>query len=62
MTYVLILKDDLSGYVWLVATADADAESVAEALLKWFAAFGVASKWVSDRGTHFKNELVRILG
>ncbi len=62
VTYVLILKDDLSGYVWLIPTADADAESVADALLKWFAAFGVVSNWVSDRGSHFKNELVRILG
>ncbi len=59
--YVLILKDDLSGYVWLVPAADADADTVADALLRWFAAFGVVKTWLSDRGSHFKNEIVRLL-
>ncbi len=31
--YVLILKDDLSGYVWLVPAIEADASTVADALL-----------------------------
>lgn len=45
-TYVLIIKDDLSGYVWLVPCEDADAISVAESLVQWFSTFGVAYKWV----------------
>ncbi len=49
MTDVLILNDDLSDYVWLFSTGDADAKTVAEALLKWFAAFEEMSPWVSDR-------------
>lgn len=59
--YVLIIKDDLSSYTWLYACESADAESTADALIDWFAAFGPVSQWVSDQGTHFKNELLRIL-
>ena len=60
-TYVLVLKDDHSSYVWLVPTSEATAETVATILIDWFAAFGVVQQWVSDRGSHFKNEVVRLL-
>lgn len=53
--YILLLKDDLSGYVWLVPTKAADAETTALELSIWFAAFGVVPVWVSDQGSHFKN-------
>eukprot|EP00173_Palmaria_palmata_P000654 Plantae.Rhodophyta-Palmaria_palmata.ctg13165.p1 GENE.Plantae.Rhodophyta-Palmaria_palmata.ctg13165~~Plantae.Rhodophyta-Palmaria_palmata.ctg13165.p1 ORF type:complete len:337 (-),score=45.86 Plantae.Rhodophyta-Palmaria_palmata.ctg13165:285-1295(-) len=33
----------------------------ASALLRWFTAFGVASTWISDRGSHFKNSLMHSL-
>ena len=61
LTYVLILKDDFSGYVWLRPTRESDASTTAQALLDWFASFGVVQNWVSDRGTHFKNDVVRAL-
>lgn len=57
--YILIIKDDLSSYVWLVPCGAADAEHTVDALLKWFSSFGVVLLWVSDQGTHFKNEVVR---
>ncbi len=60
-TYVLILKDDFSGYVWLIPSKEATAEVVADSLISWFSSFGVVTEWVSDRGTHFKNELVTLL-
>ena len=56
--YVLVLKDDFSSYVWLVKCKAADAGHTARALMGWFAAFGVVLRWVSDRGSHFKNEVV----
>lgn len=56
--YILVLKDDLSGYTWLVPTKTADAENTARELARWFAAFGVVSSWVSDQGSHFKNAVV----
>jgi len=59
--YVLILKDDLSSYVWLYACEAADAETTANSLIDWFAAFSPVPQWVSDRGSHFKNEIISIL-
>ena len=54
--YTLIMKDDLSTYTWLLPVKETDADTSADCLLKWFAAFGVVQTWVSDRGSHFKNK------
>jgi hypothetical protein len=59
--YILVLKDDFSSYVRLFLAWAADAETTARALTDWFSTFGVCRDWVSDRGSHFKNEVVRIL-
>jgi hypothetical protein len=56
--YLLLLKDDLSSYLWLVPAKSADAKTTVDALVEWFAAFGVVSIWVSDRGSHFKNRVI----
>jgi hypothetical protein len=37
----------------------ADAAATVAALMRWFAVFGVVLLWISDRGSHFKNEVVR---
>lgn len=55
------MKDDASHYIWLRAYEAADAESTFEALMEWFAAFGVCYSWVTDQGTHFKNEVIAAL-
>jgi transposase InsO family protein len=60
-TYLLILKDDYSGYVRLAPTIAVSAEEMSHALLRWFADFGVVSVWVSDRGNHFKSAVVQHL-
>jgi len=60
-TYVLIMKDDLSSYVWLVPCKAADAEHVADCMVNWFATFGTVQHWVSDRGSHFKNSLIHLI-
>lgn len=39
--YVLILKDDFSGFVRLVPAVEADANTATDALLDWFSTFGV---------------------
>lgn len=57
MYYVLILKDDVDRYKWLTATAEADAETTADAPLYWFAMFGGACIRFSNRRSHFKNDL-----
>jgi hypothetical protein len=56
--YILILKNDFSGFIMLHACNDSDSETTITALMKWFALFGVVPTWVSDRGSHFKNRIV----
>jgi hypothetical protein len=56
--YLLLIKDDLSGYLWLVPSEAADAAATVNALTLWFAAFGVSQVWVSDQGSHFKNQVM----
>jgi Integrase zinc binding domain len=57
--YLLLLKDDLSGYLWLLPFRTADAAATVDALMRWFAMFGVVLIWISNRGSHFNNEVVR---
>lgn len=60
-TYLLILKDDLSSFVWLWPTDSANSGSAADALTTWIGSFGCMNWLVSDQGTHFKNELLDLL-
>jgi hypothetical protein len=57
--YLLLLKDDLSEYLWLVPCRTADAAATVDALMRLFAVSGVVLLWISDRGSHFKNEMIR---
>jgi Integrase zinc binding domain/Integrase core domain len=57
--YLLLRKDDLSGYLWLVPYRTADALATVDAQMRWFAVFVVVLLWISDRGRDFKNEVVR---
>lgn len=60
-SYVLIIKDDFSSYVWLYPCESVDAETGADALIDLCAAFGIIKQWISDQGSHFKNEIVSML-
>jgi transposase InsO family protein len=57
--YLLLLKECFSGYPWLVPCRTVDAAATVDALMRWFAVFCVVLLWVSDRDSHFKNEVVR---
>jgi hypothetical protein len=57
--YLLLLKDDCSGYPWLVPYRTADAPATVNTLMRLFGVFGVVMLWISDRGSHFKTEVVR---
>jgi transposase InsO family protein len=37
----------------------ADAAATCDAPMRWFAVFGVVLLWISDRGSHVKNEVVQ---
>jgi hypothetical protein len=56
--YVLVVKDDMSGFCRLFPAATADAEQTAGALMDWFSCHGIVTTWVSDGGSHFKNEVM----
>ena len=59
--YVLILKDDFSGYVWLFSFEAEDGDSAVEAIIEWIASFGLMDWMVTDQGSHFKNNSVEAL-
>ena len=59
--YVFVIKDDLSGYCWLEPNVSADAEHAAEVLARWNRVFTTPSTWISDQGSHFKNEVMALL-
>jgi hypothetical protein len=54
-----LLNDDLSGYLWLVPCNTAIAAAIVNAVIRWLAVLDFVLLWVSDRGSHFKNEVVR---
>ena len=53
LSYVLVLKDDLSHFVELVLSERSDHVLVVHALADWHKRFGVAETHVSDKGSHF---------
>lgn len=57
--YVLMLRDDHSGYTWIYPSITTDAEHAATAVIDWCAAFGPPSTLMSDGPTHFRNETMR---
>ena len=56
--YLLVLKDDFSGFVRLVPADAPTAANVVAALCSWFADFGVVRAWASDQGSHFTAEVM----
>jgi RNase H-like domain found in reverse transcriptase/Integrase zinc binding domain/Chromo (CHRromatin Organisation MOdifier) domain len=61
MEYLLLLKDDASGFVKLDVHDAATADATVQSLLNWFSLFGVVLKWASDQGTHFRNQVMHKL-
>lgn len=59
--YILMLRDDHSGYSWFYPSETTSAETAAHALLDWCAAFGAPNQLMSDGPSHFKNDTLRIL-
>jgi hypothetical protein len=56
--YILVLKDDFTGYTELIPCEHADHVNVVQALQAWGARFGLPHTLVSDRGSHFFNRIL----
>ncbi|OWZ09958.1 hypothetical protein PHMEG_00017261 [Phytophthora megakarya] len=56
--YLLVLKDHATHFCELVVCDSADSAVATTAILDWHSRFGAPPVWVSDNGSHFKNEVV----
>ncbi|KAE8997634.1 hypothetical protein PF010_g21619 [Phytophthora fragariae] len=56
--YVLVLKDEATHFVELVACDDPTSAVAATAILDWYSRFGAPIVWVSDSGSHFKSKVI----
>ena len=56
--YILVLKDKFSKFVWLFPCVNANSAAAVDAILQWSTLFGVPLTWISDQGSHFKNEVM----
>lgn len=61
LKYILLLKNDISSYIWLIPFVTKDAENVVSTLKIWIRKFSVMKDWVCDRVSHFKNTVMEIL-
>ena len=59
--YILMIRDDHSGYTWFYPSPTTSAEQASHALIDWCAAFGAPVSFMSDGPTHFRNESIRLL-
>ena len=53
--------EDVSRFVWLEEAASCSSDVAARAVLKWCALFGVPRAFVSDDGTQFTGETMKML-
>ena len=56
--YILTVKDKFSHFMEIFAEEAATAATTARCLHQWFGRYGVAYAWVSDQGSHFKNQVI----
>ena len=59
--YVLVILEDMSGYIRLRPPRAYTANGTVEELVRWCATFRPPTTWVSDNATHFSNCVVRKL-
>jgi len=59
--YVLILKDDISGFVELAPSTSPDHFALADSLMECYKGFGVPKTLISDQGSHFVDKTLKEL-
>ena len=56
--YILVVKDDLSSYQWLIPARCGDADTAAAEIAEWIRTFTIMKMWVSDQRSHFKKNVM----
>lgn len=59
--YVLLLRDDYSGYCWLIQFSGSTSVNAPHDNIDWCAVFGLPGGLISDLQTSFRNEKVRLV-
>ena len=59
--YVLVILEDVSGYIWMRPSRACTANVTVEELDLLCATFGPPTTWVGDNATHFRIHVVRKL-
>jgi transposase InsO family protein len=59
--HVLVVIDNFTRWIELYPTRGVTAVEAARVLLDHSGRYGIASEWVSDRGTQFANEVIEAL-
>ena len=60
-SYILVMMNDMSNWVWFAPTGACTACLTAQRLLAWSKTIGVPEVWVSDAASHFKNHMMAAL-
>lgn len=61
LKYILVIRDDLSSYLWFCPTEAANEEKTASELARWIRVFTVMRYWISDQASYFKNQVMKHL-
>lgn len=61
LDYLLLIKDDLSSFVWLYPTKGPTADAAVDSITMWISSYGLFEWLVTDQGTHFTSKLMKLL-
>jgi hypothetical protein len=56
--YLLVLKDEATHFCELLPCVSPTSMVAVEAILAWHSRYGIPPLWISDQGSHFKNQVV----
>ncbi len=56
--WVLVMKDEFTHYCELIVCDTPSSEVAVEGLLEWQKRYGIPPIWISDQGSHFKNQVL----
>lgn len=61
LKFLIVLKDDFSGYSWISPNIASIAEHVSNCIANWIDTFYVMAVCRSNQGAHFRNDVINLL-